>query len=228
MVEDEQARAAAREILAERRFARWDEDFEAWLRAFEALVDRVPAGLIEALRWLEEILVDTILAGIARALGRFLALFGVFGNAPTAVGWLALLLLLAAAIVLAHRIWGAALFSRESTEVGFGGGAEHAEAIDEARVIAGQGRFLEAAHRVQLATLAMLIDFDRLELARSDPNRTLRERVEDSSLPDVERAQLIALVDRLERLWFDEPVDDPALFEDWLALDARLLRWART
>ena len=76
---------------------------------------------------------------------------------------------------------------------------------------------------MQLATLALLIEFDWLELARSDPNRTLRERIRASSLPGRERDQLIDLVDRLEALWFDEPREDRSLFEAWLALDARIV-----
>jgi hypothetical protein len=70
----------------------------------------------------------------------------------------------------------------------------------------------------------MLIEFDWLELARSDPNRTLRQRVASSSLPERERNKLITLVDRLEALWFDEPREDRELFEEWLALDERLSR----
>ena len=47
-----------------------------------------------------------------------------------------------------------------------------------------------------------------------------------SALPEVERGKLIALVDRLEALWFDEPRNDRDLFEEWRALDDRLLRMA--
>jgi hypothetical protein len=226
LVSDEEARAAAQEILAQHQFTRWDGDFETWLRAFEGLIDLVPSGLIDALRWLQEMLIEKLLVQILSGLARFLNLFGVFGESSTVLGWLAVCLLVAAAIVLAYRIWGAEFFDSVPETEGRRSSRTHSESIADARAVAAEGHFLEAAHRVQLATLAMLIEFDWLELARSDPNRTLRQRVANSSLPERERAKLIALVDRLEALWFDEPRDDRELFEEWLALDDRLFRGA--
>jgi hypothetical protein len=226
LVSDEEARAAAQEILAQHRFTRWDADFETWLRAFEALIDLIPSGAIDALRWLQEMLIERLLVQLLSGLAQFLSLFGVFGESSTALGWLAVCLLLAAAIVLAYRIWGADLFDSPPESGARPSSRTHSEAIAEARALAAEGHFLEAAHRVQLATLAMLIESDWLELARSDPNRTLRQRVTQSLLPERERKKLIALVDRLEALWFDEPREDPELFEEWIALDERLLRVA--
>ena len=224
LVSDEEARAAAQEILAQHEYTRWGVDFETWLRTFEALIDLVPSGVIDALRWLQEMLIERLLVHILSGLAQFLSLFGVFGESSTALGWLAVCLLLATAIVLAYRIYGADLFDSPTENGARRSSRTHSEAIAEARALAAEGRFLEAAHRVQLATLAMLIKFDWLELARSDPNRTLRQRVASSSLPERERNKLITLVDRLEALWFDEPREDRELFEEWLALDERLSR----
>jgi hypothetical protein len=227
LVTDEQARTAAQEILAQSKFTRWDEDFESWLRAFEALVELIPSGVIDTLRWLYELLVERLLGGFLEILAKLLGLFGVFGESPELLGWVAFGLLVAAAIVLLYRVWGAALFEGAARGDAMPQTRTHGEAIREARGLAAEGRFLEAAHRVQLATLAMLIDFDWLELARSDPNRTLRVRIAESSLPATEQGQLVALIDRLESLWFDEPREDPELFEAWMALDDRLFRSAR-
>jgi hypothetical protein len=224
LVGDEEARSAAREILAQPEFTRWDEDFDTWLRFFDLLADLIPAGWIDALNWLEKVLIEDLLSGFVRGLAEFLGLFGVFGDSPAALGWLAVCLLLSAAIALVYRVWGANRFEARSSDESRRPGRNHSESIRKAKALAREGHYLEAAHRVQLATLAMLIDFDWLELARSDPNRTLRRRVEDSALPESERRKLIALVDRLESLWFNEPREDRELFEEWIALDERLLR----
>lgn len=226
MVSDEAAREAASEILAQHRYARWNDEFEAWLRAFDQLVEWIPDGLIDALRWFQEVVIQGFLVEILGWIGRFLRLFGVLGQTPSALGWVAVCLLLALAMLLAYRFFGEGGRDARTPIVARRPSRTHAEAIAESKALAREGRFLEAAHRVQLATLAMLIEFDWLELARADPNRTLRQRVAASSLPERERRLLISLVDRLERLWFDEPREDPDLFEAWIDLDARLVRVA--
>lgn len=225
MPSDEQARAAAREILAQPEFARWERGFDGWLALLDGLVARIPAWLIELLTGLQDV-VGGLLSWIGAGLGRLLGLFGVFGDVSGTVGWTAVLLLLVATLVL---LWRArSLWQRRprATQTAIRPGRRHADALREARSLAREGRFLEAAHRVHLATLALLIELDWLELARSDPNRTLRRRISVSSLPEREGRQLIALIDRLEALWFAEPRDDPRLFEDWLALDERIVSLA--
>lgn len=225
MPTDEQARAAAREILAQPAFARWERGLDGWLTLLEGLVERIPAWLIDGLIGLQDVL-GGLFSWIGAGLARLLGLFGVFGDVSGAVGWTAALLLLAATVVLLWRT--RALWQRRprGTQAGMRPGRRHADALREARSLARAGRFLEAAHRVQLATLALLIELDWLELARSDPNRTLRRRISVSGLPERERGQLIALIDRLEALWFAEPRDDPQLFEDWLVLDERIVSLA--
>lgn len=224
MPSDEQARAAAREILAQPEFTRWERGVDGWLTLLEGLVERVPTWLIELLAALQDA-VGGLLSWIGSGLARLLGIFGVFGDVSNAVGWTAALLLLTATLVFLWR--GRSFWQRppRATE-GIRPGRRHADALREARSLAREGRFLEAAHRVQLATLALLIELDWLELARSDPNRTLRRRIAVSGLPERERGQLVALVDRLERLWFAEPQDDPRLFEEWLALDERIVTLA--
>ena len=223
MVSDEEARAAAREILAQAEFTRWHSDYEAWLRALEGLVEWLPDWLIDVVAWLREHVLEGIILELLRGIGRLL---GLVGEPPGALGLLAVCLLLAAAIVLAYRFWGSRWRETGARRDARGPSRSHADSIREARALAREGHYLEAAHRVQLATLAHLIETDWLELARSDPNRTLRRRVSASSLPERERRQLIALVDRLESLWFDQPREDRQLFEEWVVLDERLLRLA--
>lgn len=225
MPSDEQARAAAREILSQPEFARWERGADGWLRLLEGLVERIPTWLIELLAGLQDV-VGGLFSWIGAGLGRLLGLFGVFGDVSGAVGWTAALLLLVASIVLLWRFRTLWQRRTRTTQAASRPERRHADALREARSLAHAGRFLEAAHRVQLATLALLIELDWLELARSDPNRTLRRRIMVSGLPERERRQLIGLIDRLEALWFAEPRDDPRLFEDWLALDERIVSLA--
>jgi len=223
---DEQARAAAREILSQPEFARWERGLDGWLALLEDLVGRIPAWLIDGLAGLQD-LAGSVFSWIGGGLARLLGFFGVFGDVSGAVGWTAVLLLVVVTIVLVWRtrsLWQRR--RRRASGAATRPARRHADALREARSLARAGRFLEAAHRVQLATLALLIELDWLELARSDPNRTLRRRIAVSGLPERERAQLIALIDRLEALWFSEPRDDPRLFEDWLALDERIVSLA--
>jgi hypothetical protein len=228
LVSDEQAREAAREILARDEFARWSLDFEAWLRSLEALIELIPRGLIEALAWFQEVVLRGIVVELLQALGRLLDLMGVFGDAPSAtLGWIAVCLLLAGSIVLGVRLRRRHGLDRTPGGARRATSQSHAAAIEQARALAEGGQYLEAAHRTQLATLALLIEVDWLELARSDPNRTLRRRIAESVLPEAERRQLTALVDRLESLWFDEPREDRELFEAWMALDDRISSLAR-
>lgn len=221
MVDDAEARAAAREILSRTEFTRWHEDVEAWLALVERLIEAMPQWLVDALEWLEAAL-STVLGWLERVL----SLLGLFGDVSEWIGWGAVCLLAAGGIVLAWRVGALRRSSRREGSTRPTPGRSHAEALREARALAGRGRFVEAAHGVQLATLALLIDFGWLELARSDPNRTLRRRVVDSRLPERERRQLVQLVDRLEALWFDERREDRQLFEDWLSLDARIVSLA--
>ncbi len=221
MVTDEQARSAAEAILSAPEYTRWEGAVPSWLALLDRIGDWIPDWLIAIVSKL-----GRLVAAFFERLGEILGLFGFFGEVGRGVGWIALCLILASAIALV-RVWrsrreraAVQAASRPGTRSG------HAEALREARALAASGRYLEAAHRVQLATLALLISFDWLELARSDPNRTLRQRLAKSPLPERERRQLIRLVDRLEALWFDEPRQDSELFDEWMALDERILSLA--
>lgn len=92
--------------------------------------------------------------------------------------------------------------------------------IADADVLARQGRFVEAAHFAQLASLQLLLGKRWLELERSDPNRTLRRRLREAGLPGSLRDRFLGLLDRLEGRWFRDRVEDRDLYSDWCALHA--------
>jgi hypothetical protein len=100
----------------------------------------------------------------------------------------------------------------------------------EAAQLAAAGRLLEAAHVMQLACLRGLLDHGAFELRRHDPNPVLRERVARSDLPDRERGEFLALLDRLETRWFRDRAqreNDHALFDAWRSLHERLVALGR-
>ena len=218
MASDEEIRNAAVDILAARDFTRWHTDYQSWISLLERIGEIVPDWLIQIFSWIQQS-ARTIFDWI----GDFLGLFGVLGDVSEAVGWLAVCILMAALIAFGWKWQTQRAQRHRSDPAKRSPGRDHAESIRTAWALAREGHYLEAAHRVQLATLALLIEFDWLELARSDPNRTLRDRVRESALPKRERRQLIELVDRLEALWFDEPRDDRELFEAWASLDERIV-----
>lgn len=132
-------------------------------------------------------------------------------------------LLLVIVLLLAHVIWSirAALGARVPE-----GEKREAEVSSdfagEADRLAASGRFLEAAHRLQLASIDLLLQRRVLELSRSDPNRTLRQRLRRAALPETERQVLLDLLRRLEQQWFRDRRDDRDLYDAWRALHLRL------
>jgi hypothetical protein len=94
--------------------------------------------------------------------------------------------------------------------------------VADAEALAAAGRYLEAARRVQLAVIELLLRRRVVALARSDPNRTLRARLREATLPAGERGELIALIDRFERCWFRDGAADRDLYEAWRRAHDRL------
>lgn len=93
---------------------------------------------------------------------------------------------------------------------------------DEAERLASEGRYLEAAHRLQLGVLELLLRGRRLELARFEPNRVLRRRLAEARLAADERRELGVLLDRFERRWFRDRQEDPDLYRGWRSLYQRV------
>jgi len=87
--------------------------------------------------------------------------------------------------------------------------------VDEAEDLAAAGRFLEAARRLQLAVIELLLSRRVVTLARSEPNRILRARLREARLPEAECRDLLALIDRFERSWFRDRSGDRSLYEAW-------------
>lgn len=216
---DERVRALADELLARSRYAAYRRPKSTLQEWVDALADR----LRNAGNWLPDWVGD-LWAWIKAALLQFLE--GLLGDEPLAI----LVRFLLAGAVLATSVWIVASVVRTLRE-GAGGDEAAGSApagvnghgwLARAEALAGQGRFLEAAHCTQLAALELLLSGEWLALERSDTNRTLRQRLREAPLPDAERSDFLALLDRLESRWFRDRVEDRDLYGAWRGLHARL------
>ncbi len=189
-------RALAAEILQRRDYTRWRSDPAVWLHRLQRWFSTLQ-------RWIDRL-----------------------ASGSPVLYWLMLGgLLLVSALLLAHLTWSVRVAMRRDPAPAPSpeeGGAPPPFA-SEAESLAGSGRFLEAAHRMQLAVLDLLLRRGIVELRRSEPNRVLRRRILQARLPAAERQVLLSLLDRFERRWFRDRVDDQDLYESWRSLHARLL-----
>jgi hypothetical protein len=191
---DAQVHALAREILARHEYAQWSgERLGAWVDVLQHIE--------RALRWLAQLSETRPLL-----------------YAAIITGLLVVALLLVVHLVIAVRAAlrasrRAPLPSPPTTTASF---------LADAEVLARAGRWLEATHQLELAVIALLLRRRVVELARSEPNRTLRQRLGAAPLPLHERRELVHLIDRFEARWFRDRLDDPELYAAWRALYERL------
>jgi len=194
---DAEVREAASEVLRRAPYAEWRE------------LENQAALLETLLEWL-------------RGIDRWLIHLSL--SAPLLYWLIVAGALLTAVLLFAHVVWlvrvALSMPAAEAPSPTVGVAAPLAAG---AEALAADGRFLEAAHRLHLATLETLLQRRVIALDRSDPNRVLRDRLRSAALPDVERQALVALVDRLETHWFRDRVDDASLYDDWRQLHGRLV-----
>lgn len=192
-VSDEQVRALAAEILGQEPYGSWRQ------------LDRYLLWLRQLADWLAQW--NDWMIGLPDGL-----------QVAIIVALLSIALLL-----LGHVVWSVMAALRRGGPQAAAPAATAAPGFaDQAAALAAEGRFLEAAHRLQLATIAVLVGQRRLSLSRFEANRVLRRRIGEAPLPLAERHALIELVDRLERSWFRDRAGDAALYDAWSRLHARL------
>jgi hypothetical protein len=198
--DDEALRALAREVLERSEYARW--------RGLDTDVARHVSDLLARfLDWM------TTLSQTAPLF--YAALLGA--------------LVLVASLLLAHVVISLRRALAAPTEAGQE--KAHVPAprfTDQVEALARDGHFLEAARRLQLASIETLLGRGQLELRRFEANRTLRRRIEESGLPAAERGEFVRLLQRLERRFFRDREDDRELYEAWRALHGRLAAGAHS
>ena len=192
---DEEIRSLVAEILSGEEFARWRQTES---EAFE----RFLKWISEYLAWMDGISVGSP---------------ALFWGIVAGLAGLALLL-------LGHVVWSvrAALAVRGPARAR-PRPPERSRWLEEAEGLASDGRFLEATHRLALGSIDALVRRGVIELARSDANHILRERIRNASLPTVLAAEFLRLLDGFEQRWFRDRVEDRELYAAWRDLHARLI-----
>jgi hypothetical protein len=92
----------------------------------------------------------------------------------------------------------------------------------QAQQLAAAGRFLEAGHRLMIASFGLLAERAVIELRPDRPNRWIRAALRGSALAEAFAAEISALVERTERRWFGDRQNEPEIYFDWRAVYERL------
>lgn len=192
--DDATLQALAAEILARPEYARWRAPDP---EVVTALLDRIREFFV----WMQRL-----------------------PDVSPALFWLVLggLVLLAAAL-LAHVIVSLRSVLGETAPLSGAARAPEARRFgEEAEALAREGRYLEAARRLQLACLEVLLGRGVLELRRFEAGAALRRRIAAARLAEEDRRDLALLVQRLETAVFRDRTEDAALYGAWRGLAERL------
>jgi hypothetical protein len=94
----------------------------------------------------------------------------------------------------------------------------------EARLLATEGRHLEAAHQLFLASLQRAAQSGLINLQPNDTNAAVRAALESSSIPSALCTELVALIHTTERAWFRNRTNDPELYARWARAYGQLIQ----
>src|SRR5262249_44982903 len=92
----------------------------------------------------------------------------------------------------------------------------------EAESLAASGRYLEAAHRMMIASFRCLSDRAVIELRPDRSNLWIRGAIGSSRLNQGLAREIDTLVTRTEWRWFGDRRNDPAIYADWRSVFERL------
>jgi hypothetical protein len=195
---DAEIRTLAQEILARPEYARWRAEPPAWVFSW---LRKLAGALHDILAWTTDL----------------------WRTRPLLYAVLVTTLLVVSMLLLAHVFLALRrAFQATAPDEPSPKDSTAPDFVGEAEALARRGSFLEAAHRIQLAAIALLLKRRVIELSRSDPNRTLRRRLREASLASAERRDLLNLLDRFETCWFRDRAEDRDLYEEWRGLFERL------
>jgi hypothetical protein len=97
----------------------------------------------------------------------------------------------------------------------------------EARQLAAAGHFLEAGHRLMIATFGLLARRSVIELRPDRSNRWIRAALPGSTLTEAVAIEIGALMEQTERRWFGRRENEPDIYDRWLSVYQRLLSSGR-
>lgn len=94
--------------------------------------------------------------------------------------------------------------------------------IAQADRLAANGRYLEAAHRLMLASFRALAERSVIELTPERSNRWIREALRGSNLAKNLAGELDELIGQTEHRWFGKRENDPEIYAIWRSAFERL------
>jgi len=152
-------------------------------------------------------------------LERILHWFGnleVLRNDSPILYWMIVLAIAGACTALVahvtYTIW-MAMTAPEPTPSQRAAGAKIPDLAREAEALAASGRYLDAAHRLMLATFRTLAERSLIELRPDRSNRWIRSALTSSAIGPKLAQELDALIERTERRWFGDRAHDPEIPE---------------
>ncbi len=190
---DPAVRKLTAEILARPEYGQATGGDSILVRLLSWLLDKL--GQLEILRVKEPVIYWTILAVVALVL----------------------------AGMTVHLIWTlwVALSAPEPAAQRWEGSSRR-DLAQEADALAADGRYLEAAHRLMLASFRALAERSVIELRPDRPNRWIRTALLRSSLAEGLALEIGALIEQTERLWFGDRRNDPGIYARWRSTFERL------
>lgn len=148
--------------------------------------------------------------------------------------WLIVLAIAAVSVALiAHVTWTIwiAMTAPEPASPGRASSASLPDLAREAEALAASGRYLDAAHRLMLASFRTLAERSVIELRPDRSNRWIRAALRGSALAENLATEIDALVERTERRWFGDRArdrtNDPEIYARWRSAFEQLSSQAR-
>ena len=127
-----------------------------------------------------------------------------------------------AAVLLTHVIWSLrAAFRVPAAEAAAPARGER-DFVAEAQTLAQRGDYLEASHRLLLASLAHAARSRLLELRPDDGNQAVCRKLQDSALPPALKQRWTQLIARTDAQWFGARVQSEELYGQWRTVYAEL------
>jgi hypothetical protein len=202
---DAAIRELARNILARREYGlvndKLDLRWEEWLNR---LLDLLRDSLNRLLNWI----------GMVRV------------NSPLLYWAVVGAVVIALAAMVTQIVWSIrSVLRRPARSAQPPGARRPADLAQEARDLADSGRFLEAGHRLMIASFGVLAQRCVIELRPDRSNRWIRDALRGSPLAAGLALEVGTLVERTERKWFGNRDNEPGLYSDWTSLYQRLLSW---
>ena len=143
-------------------------------------------------------------------------------RAPVLYFTLLLGMLALAALLLTHVIWSLRAALRMPDPVENVVTRSERDFVAEARALATGGDFLEASHRLLLASLAHAGRSRLVELKPNDGNRAVCQKLRNAALAPDLRQRWIELIGRTDALWFGTRAQNAELYAAWCAVYAQL------